>query len=77
MVRIGGLKVLMSFTNLGEALSLVQAFKFDFDQVFSSLERWVPRRPRSPRLVWFGCYGVPFFGWDKKISGRLGVGRVR
>lgn len=35
IVRLGGLKVLLSFPNLEHNISILRAFKFDFDQVFS------------------------------------------
>lgn len=67
VARLGGLKVLLSFINLEDSLAIIRAFKFDFDQIFSRLDKWVPERPCSSRVVWVRCYGLPLSGWDKAV----------
>lgn len=51
VARLRGRKVLLTFNNLEEALPPIQAFGFDFDQIFPQLEKWVPSRPPHSRIV--------------------------
>lgn len=57
--------VLASFTNLEESLPVIQAFKFDLDQIFTP-------------SVWVRCYGVPLSTWSKEVFEEIGgcLGRV-
>lgn len=52
VAKMGGRKVLACLTNLEESLPVIQAFKFDLDQIFT-------------RFVWVRCYGVPLSTWSK------------
>lgn len=78
VARLGGLRVLLSFPHLEESLQCIQAFSFDFEQLFSILERWVPGRPCCTRVVWVRCLGVPLVAWDREVFKEIGdkVGKV-
>lgn len=75
---MGGRKVLLTFTNLDELMSYVHVFGYDFDQIFSRLQRWISERPCPFRMVWVRCYGVPLSTWDKELFEEIGrsVGKV-
>eukprot|EP00268_Persea_americana_P005521 TRINITY_DN11860_c0_g1_i8.p1 TRINITY_DN11860_c0_g1~~TRINITY_DN11860_c0_g1_i8.p1 ORF type:complete len:265 (+),score=50.75 TRINITY_DN11860_c0_g1_i8:689-1483(+) len=42
MAKLGGNKILLSFRDVEEALSIFKEFDLQFSNVFYSLERWVP-----------------------------------
>lgn len=75
---MGGVQVLLSFPNLEDALSRIQAFSFDFKEMFSGLDKWVPSQPRSSRVIWVRCYGVPLSVWSRETFEEIGrkMGKV-
>ena len=76
MAKLGGNKILLSFGDVEEALSIFKEFNLQFSDVFYSLERWVPGPNLSVRTVWLRFYGVPLHAWNplifEEIGGRFG-----
>ncbi|XXG57454.1 hypothetical protein AAC387_Pa03g4601 [Persea americana] len=72
VATLGGRRVLVSFPNLEEFSLLLDNPKAASNQVFVSLQRWVPEPSTSLRKVWLQCFGVPLQGWSAEVLESIG-----
>lgn len=69
---LGGREVLVSFPDLEESRGILEDPSLECNQIFMSLEKWVPKSSVSVRKVWLQCFGVPLHGWSAEIFEAIG-----
>ncbi|XXG45435.1 hypothetical protein AAC387_Pa02g0518 [Persea americana] len=78
VARLGGEMLLLSFSNLEEALPKLESLELELSELFLSLERWKPGIIHTTRTLWVKCYGVPLHAWDESTFMSIGrkIGEV-